>query len=511
MVTALVYLTTSTPDIVHATCYCTRYQAKPIEKYLTAVKQIFRYLKNTINMGLWYPKDIGFKLNAFLDSDHSGCLYSCKSTSGGIQFISGDKLVSWTSKKQDYTSMSLAEAEYVSLSACCAQAFTGFSGQSVYDDWYMLIFNVFLTSMPVISLGVFEQDVSSEICLQFPALYQQGPRNLFFDWYRILGWMGNGLYCSLIVFFLNIIIFYDQAFRSDGQTADMAVVGTSMFTCIIYAVTCQIALTMSHFTWMQHIFIGASIVIWYIILVIYGMLPPSRSGDVHKLFLEALAPAPIYWLSILLVTVACNLPYLAHISFQRSFNPMDHHVIQEIKFYKKDVEDHHMWRREKSKARQETKIGFSARVDAKIRHLRFKLHKKSSLTSPRANGNSKKSLGRDSKGGIIILPPVSFEEHVTVQRETKARTLLLQSLPEDHMADFHHLDDAREIWLAVKARFGGNEESKKMRKTMLKREFSEFRVSEEEGLHKGYDEGIDELVEFCGAGKVVAEEHTLKR
>nr|GEW55723.1 xylulose kinase-1 [Tanacetum cinerariifolium] len=66
------------------------------------------------------------------------------------------------------------------------------------------------------------------------------------------------------------------------------------------------------------------------------------------------------------------------------------------------------------------------------------------------NGNSKKSLGRDSKRGIIILPLVSFEEHVVVQRETKARTLLLQSLPEDHMADFHHLDDAREIWLAAK-------------------------------------------------------------
>nr|GEV33868.1 copia protein [Tanacetum cinerariifolium] len=99
----------------------------------------------------------------------------------------------------------------------------------------------------------------------------------------------------------------------------------------------------------------------------------------------------------------------------------------------------------------------------------------------------KKSLGRDSKGGIIILSPVSFEEHVAVQRETKARTLLLQSLPKDHMADFHHLDDAREIWLAVKARFSGNEESKKMRKTMLKQAFSEFIVSEEEGLHKGYD------------------------
>nr|GEV36012.1 uncharacterized mitochondrial protein AtMg00810-like [Tanacetum cinerariifolium] len=121
MVGALMYLTVSRPDIVHATCYCARYQAKPTENHLTAVKWIFRYLKDTIHMGLWYPKDTGFKLTAFLDSDHAGCLDSRKSTSGGIQFLGGDKLVSWSSKKQDYTLMSSAEAEYVSLSACCAQ------------------------------------------------------------------------------------------------------------------------------------------------------------------------------------------------------------------------------------------------------------------------------------------------------------------------------------------------------------------------------------------------------
>nr|GEY99605.1 hypothetical protein [Tanacetum cinerariifolium] len=92
MVGALMYLTTSRPDIVHATCYCGRYQAKPTEKHLTAVKQIFWYLKDTIHMGLWYPKDTG-----------------------------GDKLVSWSSKKKDYTSMSSIKAEYVSLSTCYAQ------------------------------------------------------------------------------------------------------------------------------------------------------------------------------------------------------------------------------------------------------------------------------------------------------------------------------------------------------------------------------------------------------
>nr|GEU82519.1 hypothetical protein [Tanacetum cinerariifolium] len=87
MVGALMYLTASRPDIVHATCYCARYQAKPTEKHLTAVKQIFRYLKDTINMGLWYPKDTSFELTVFSDSDHAGCLDSRKSTSGGIRFL----------------------------------------------------------------------------------------------------------------------------------------------------------------------------------------------------------------------------------------------------------------------------------------------------------------------------------------------------------------------------------------------------------------------------------------
>ncbi|GJR93211.1 hypothetical protein Tco_0265385 [Tanacetum coccineum] len=81
-----------------------------------AVKRIFRYLKDSINMGLWYPKETGFELTAFSDSDHAGCLDSRKSTSGGIQFLGGDKLVSWSSKKQDCTSISSAEAESYALS-----------------------------------------------------------------------------------------------------------------------------------------------------------------------------------------------------------------------------------------------------------------------------------------------------------------------------------------------------------------------------------------------------------
>nr|GEX51266.1 hypothetical protein [Tanacetum cinerariifolium] len=87
MIGAFMYLTSSRPDIVHATCVCARYQAYPTEKHLKEVKRIFRYLRGTVNMGLWYTKDSGFELTGFLDADYAGCKDTFKSTSGGAQFL----------------------------------------------------------------------------------------------------------------------------------------------------------------------------------------------------------------------------------------------------------------------------------------------------------------------------------------------------------------------------------------------------------------------------------------
>nr|GEV51626.1 xylulose kinase-1 [Tanacetum cinerariifolium] len=100
------------------------------------------------------------------------------------------------------------------------------------------------------------------------------------------------------------------------------------------------------------------------------------------------------------------------------------------------------------------------------------------------NGSSLKRTKRDRDEGVIILPPTTAKEHIVVQRESKARTILLQSILDDHVADFLYMDDARDIWNAVKARFGGNAESKKMRKSMLKQEFLEFRTENTSNLLK---------------------------
>ncbi|GJX77228.1 retrovirus-related pol polyprotein from transposon TNT 1-94, partial [Tanacetum coccineum] len=87
--------------------------AKPTEKHLIAVKWVFRCLKGTINIGLVYPKVTGFDLTTFADAYHVGFQDSRKSTSGSAQFL-GEKLVSWSSKKQKCTAISITEAEYVS-------------------------------------------------------------------------------------------------------------------------------------------------------------------------------------------------------------------------------------------------------------------------------------------------------------------------------------------------------------------------------------------------------------
>ncbi|GKB56980.1 retrovirus-related pol polyprotein from transposon TNT 1-94, partial [Tanacetum coccineum] len=111
MIGILLYLTTSRPDLQFSICMCARYQARPTDKHLHAVKRIFRYLRGTINQGLWYLKDSSIALTAFADADHAGCHDTRRSTSGSLQFL-GDRLVSWSSKRQKSAAISSTEAEY---------------------------------------------------------------------------------------------------------------------------------------------------------------------------------------------------------------------------------------------------------------------------------------------------------------------------------------------------------------------------------------------------------------
>ncbi|GKC70875.1 hypothetical protein Tco_1116758 [Tanacetum coccineum] len=114
------YLTASRPDIMFVVCACARFQVTPKASHLNAVKRIFRYLKHQPKLGLWYPRDSPFKLEAFSDSDYGGASLDRKSTTSGCQFL-GRRLISWQCKKQAIVVNSTTVAEYVAAGNCCGQ------------------------------------------------------------------------------------------------------------------------------------------------------------------------------------------------------------------------------------------------------------------------------------------------------------------------------------------------------------------------------------------------------
>ncbi|GKB46086.1 hypothetical protein Tco_0896839 [Tanacetum coccineum] len=117
-------------------------------------------------------------------------------------------------------------------------------------------------------------------------------------------------------------------------------------------------------------------------------------------------------------------------------------------------------------------------------------------------GNAPVSVLTDTNGLIKVLPPKTAKEILTREKERKARTTLLMALPKDHLAKFHKITDAKEMWDAIKSRFGGNDKSKKMQKYILKQQFEGFSVSNSEGLHKGYDrfQSLLSQLEIHGVG-----------
>ncbi|GJT43648.1 ribonuclease H-like domain-containing protein, partial [Tanacetum coccineum] len=120
MIGSLMYLTASRPDIMFVVCACARFQVTLKTLHLHAMKRIFRYLKGHPKLGLWYPRDSPFDLEAFSDSDYDGASLDMKSTTAGCQFLRR-RLISWQCKKQTIIANSTTEAEYVAAANCYGQ------------------------------------------------------------------------------------------------------------------------------------------------------------------------------------------------------------------------------------------------------------------------------------------------------------------------------------------------------------------------------------------------------
>ena len=120
MVGSLLYLTASRPDIMFATCLCARFQANPKESHLIAIKRIFRYLKGTQNLGLWYPKDTCFNLVGYSDADYAGCRVDRRVLLEAVNFLVKD----WChgiARNNNQFQLPQLRLNIFAAGSCCAQ------------------------------------------------------------------------------------------------------------------------------------------------------------------------------------------------------------------------------------------------------------------------------------------------------------------------------------------------------------------------------------------------------
>lgn len=248
------------------------------------------------------------------------------------------------------------------------EAHASFSGQPAYNDWFLSLYNVFFTSLPVIALGVFDQDVSARFCLKFPLLYQEGVQNVLFTWRRIIGWMLNGVCSAIIIFFFCTKALNPQGFNKSGKIAEYQIVGATMYTCVVWVVNCQMALAISYFTLIQHVFIWGGIAFWYLFLVIYGYMPTSFSTTAYRVFVESLAPTPSFYIVTLYTVISALIPYFIYKAVQMRFFPMYHGMIQWMR-HEGRVEDLEFCEIVRQRSIRTTTVGLTARSLARTNPL----------------------------------------------------------------------------------------------------------------------------------------------
>lgn len=207
---------------------------------------------------------------------------------------------------------------------------------------------------------------------QFPLLYQEGVQNVLFSWYRILGWAFNGVLSATIIFFFCIQAMEQQAFRKGGEVVGLEILGATLYSCVVWVVNCQMALSISYFTYIQHLFIWGGIIIWYIFLLAYGAMDPYISTTAYKVFIEACAPAPSFWLITLLVLITSLIPYFIYSTIQMRFFPLHHQMIQ---WFRADgqTDDPEFCQMVRQRSIRPTTVGYTARFEASSRDLRPKL------------------------------------------------------------------------------------------------------------------------------------------
>ncbi|XP_061409847.1 phospholipid-transporting ATPase ID-like isoform X1 [Lethenteron reissneri] len=192
--------------------------------------------------------------------------------------------------------------------------FCGFSAQTVYDQWFITLFNIVYTSLPVLAMGVFDQDINDQWSIDCPKLYEPGQLNLLFNKREFFICIGQGIYTSVVLFFVPYAAFV-EAVRDDGTgLSDHQSLAVAVSTSLIIVVSLQMGLDTAYWTAINHFFIWGSVAVYFAIMFamysagLYSIFPSQFRfiGTARNTLNQ-----PSVWLVIALTTIVCIMPIAA--------------------------------------------------------------------------------------------------------------------------------------------------------------------------------------------------------
>ncbi|XP_061471283.1 phospholipid-transporting ATPase IC isoform X2 [Rhineura floridana] len=239
--------------------------------------------------------------------------------------------------------------------------FNGFSAQTAYEDWFITLYNVLYSSLPVLLVGLLDQDVSDKLSMRFPALYVSGQKDLLFNYKKFFISLLHGVITSLIIFFIPYGA-YLQTMGQDGEApSDYQSFAVTASSSLIIAVNFQMGLDTSYWTFVNAFSIFGSIALYF------GIMFDLHSAGIHVLFPSSFQftgtasnalRQPYLWLTIILSVALCLLPVVALRFLTMTIWPSESDKIQKNR--KKYKAEEEQWKRRQSVFRR----GISGRRSA---------------------------------------------------------------------------------------------------------------------------------------------------
>ncbi|KAI0901874.1 phospholipid-translocating P-type ATPase [Annulohypoxylon nitens] len=209
-----------------------------------------------------------------------------------------------------------------------------FSGAIIYESWTLSFYNVFYTVLPPLVMGILDQFISARLLDRYPQLYTLGQQNQFFKISTFAAWIASAVYHSIVLYIFSELIWYGDLILGDGTVAGHWVWGTALYASTLATVLGKAALVTNNWTKYHVMAIPGSMLIWYIFIVVYGIVAPmiGFSKEYHGLVPKLFAN-PVFWLQTVTLPMLCLMRDFSWKYAKRMYYPQTYHHIQEIQKY----------------------------------------------------------------------------------------------------------------------------------------------------------------------------------